>query len=137
MSSDMDAIDDILTRAKLEGAEGSRSEHRSWQRVDLANVLSGDYTPPKPTVGARSDGVGLFYPGRVHSVASESEAGKTWLALQAAKGELAAGNAVVYIDFEDDEAGVVGRLIRPGSRPRTHQGAVRLHQAGRAAGCAR
>jgi hypothetical protein len=117
MSTGADTVEDILARAELQASDGNRSEHRSWRRVDLANVLSGDYTPPKPTVGARSDGVGLFYPGRVHSVASESEAGKTWLALQAAKGELAAGNAVVYIDFEDDEAGVVGRLIALGADP--------------------
>jgi hypothetical protein len=65
-------------------------------------------------VGRRRDGAGLFYPGRVHSVASESEAGKTWLALHAVAVELAAGNAAVYLDFEDDEGGLVGRLLSLG-----------------------
>jgi len=87
---------------------------RSWQPVDLTDVLAGNYTPPRPTVGARTDGAGLFYPGRVHSIASESEAGKTWLALAAVATELAAGNSAVYLDFEDDEGGLVGRLLSLG-----------------------
>jgi hypothetical protein len=84
---------------------------RSWQSVDLEPVLSGQWTAPRPTVGRRRDGVGMFYPGKVHTVASESEAGKTWLVLSVAFEELRAGNHVLYVDFEDDEGGVVGRLL--------------------------
>jgi hypothetical protein len=84
---------------------------RTWRRVDLDNVLSGGWAPPQPTVGRRSDGVGMFYPGKVHTIASESEAGKTWLMLATASVELLKGNAVLYHDFEDDEGGVVGRLL--------------------------
>lgn len=83
---------------------------RSWQPVDLGPVLDGTWQPARPAVGARTDGVGLFYPGKVHTVASESEAGKTWFALAAVAVELAAGRTVVYLDFEDDEGGIVGRL---------------------------
>ena len=97
------------------GDEELRSARRSWQRVDLADVLAGRYTPPTPTVGARTDGAGLFYPGRLHTVASESEAGKTWFGLTAARHELDAGNAVAYLDFEDDEGGIVGRLLALGA----------------------
>ncbi|XVQ83164.1 AAA family ATPase [Microbispora siamensis] len=84
---------------------------RSWRPVDLSDVLAGTYEPPTPTVGARDDGVGLFYAGRVHSIASESEGGKTWLAMLAAAHELRNGNGVAYLDFEDDAGGVVGRLL--------------------------
>ena len=84
---------------------------RSWQPVDLQPILAGDYAPPKPVVGQRSDGVGLFYPGKVHTVASASEAGKTWLMLAATFDEIKAGNHCLYIDFEDIEAGIVGRLL--------------------------
>ena len=97
------------------GDEELRSARRSWQRVDLTDVLAGHYTPPAPTVGARSDGVGLFYPERLHTIASESEGGKTWLALASARVELDVGNAVVYMDFEDDEGGIVGRLLALGA----------------------
>ena len=91
-------------------------EH-AWRRIDLEPVLSGQWKPPEPTVGRRADGIGIFYPGKVHSVASESEAGKTWLALAAAFNELQSGNSVLYIDFEDDEGGVVGRLLTLQANP--------------------
>jgi hypothetical protein len=92
-----------------------KGPRRSWQPIDLTDVLDGTYNPPVATIGARADGPGLFYPGRLHTIASESEGGKTWLALTSARVELDAGNAVVYLDFEDDEGGVVGRLIALGT----------------------
>lgn len=87
------------------------SDGGAWRPVDLSLVLSGQWEPPQPTVGRRNDGVGMFYPGKVHTVASESEAGKTWLMLAAAFEEMRCGHDVLYIDFEDDEGGVVGRLL--------------------------
>jgi len=65
---------------------------------------------PTPQLGRRSDGLALLYPEKVHSLAGESEAGKSWLALLWAKEQLGAGNDVVFVDFEDDAASVVGRL---------------------------
>lgn len=90
---------------------------RTWAAQDLASVLDGSYRPPQPTVGRRDDGIGLFYPGRMNSVASESEAGKTWFALIACLQEINDGNHVLYLDFEDDAGGVVGRLLCLGANP--------------------
>ncbi|WP_405841578.1 AAA family ATPase [Streptomyces sp. NBC_01518] len=90
---------------------------RTWAAQDLRSVLDGTYKPPQPSVGRRDDGVGLFYPGRMNSVASESEAGKTWFALIACLQEINDGNHVLYIDFEDDAGGVVGRLLCLGAHP--------------------
>lgn len=90
---------------------------RSWRPVDLTAVLAGTWTHPEPSVGRRSDGTGIFYPGKVHTVSSESEGGKTWFALSVALDELAAGNDVIYLDFEDDEGGIVGRLLALGASP--------------------
>ncbi|WP_319054101.1 AAA family ATPase [Streptomyces europaeiscabiei] len=87
----------------------------TWRPRDLEDVLDGTYQPPVPTVGRRNDGIGLFYAGRMHSIVGESEGGKTWFALMAVASELAAGNAVVFIDFEDDAPGVVGRLLALGT----------------------
>lgn len=98
-----------------DGQPQVRSARRTWTPVDLTDVLNGRHQPPQPTVGARDDGAGLFYPGRMHTVSSESEGGKTWLALAAALHELEAGRAVAYLDFEDDEGGVVGRLLALGA----------------------
>lgn len=92
---------------------------RTWRPVDLAEVLSGAYRSPVPSVGARSDGIGLFYPGRVHTIIGETEGGKTWVALLACRTELDAGHHVIYLDFEDDAAGVVGRLLALGVAPDT------------------
>jgi hypothetical protein len=88
---------------------------RTWRPVDLDAVLDGTYAAPVPTVGQRDDGVGLFYPGRAHTAAGESESLKTWFALAAARTELDRGNAVLFLDFEDDEGGVVGRLLAIGA----------------------
>lgn len=93
----------------------AESFRRSWRPVDLTRVLDGSWQPPEPSVGSRSDGAGLFYAGRVHTVSSESEGGKTWLALSAVLDELAASRHVVYLDFEDDEGGIVGRLLTLGA----------------------
>lgn len=87
----------------------------TWRPRDLQDVLDGTYKAPQPTIGRRDDGIGLFYPGRMHSVVGESEGGKTWFALQTVVSELAAGNSVVFIDFEDDAPGVVGRLLALGA----------------------
>lgn len=88
---------------------------RSWRPVDLTPVLDRTWTPISATVGARTDGQAVLYPGRVHTLASETEAGKTWLALSLARDELDAGNHVVYLDFEDDEGGIAGRLLAIGT----------------------
>lgn len=90
---------------------------RTWAAQDLRSVLDGSYKPPQPSVGRRDDGIGLFYPGRMNSVASESEAGKTWFALIACLQEINDGNHVLYLDFEDDAGGVVGRLLCLGANP--------------------
>lgn len=93
---------------------GAPVARRTWKPVNLDAVLDGTSQPPAPSVGTREDGRGLFYPGRLHVVAAESEAGKTWFALAAAAEELTFGRACVYLDFEDDETGIVGRLMSMG-----------------------
>lgn len=93
----------------------------SWQPVDLADtlagLLAGTITRHAPSVGRRDDGAALFYPGKVNGVAGASGSGKTWTALHAAAQELAAGSTVIYVDLEDDAAGVVGRLLDIGADP--------------------
>lgn len=108
---------DLQHPAELAERDATEERRRSWRPVDLTTVLDGTYQPLEPTVGLRNDGVGLFYPGRLHTIASESEGGKTWFALHACAMELEQGRAVVYLDFEDDEGGVVGRLLTLGAQP--------------------
>lgn len=110
MARDLELIAEALDEADLEPAF-----RRSWQPVDLTPVLEGSWQAPEPSVGRRSDGVGLFYPGKLHTVSSESEGGKTWFALSVVLDELIRDHHVVYLDFEDDEGGIVGRLLTLGA----------------------
>ena len=65
----------------------------------------------------RSDGQCLIYPGKTHSFHGESESGKS-LILQAECARLvSSGQHVLYLDFEDDEVSVIGRLLQFGVRP--------------------
>ena len=96
-------------------SNGHEPAPSSWRPRDLTAVLDGTWKPPEPTVGLRDDGKGLFYPSKCHTVVSETEGGKTWLALCVSVDEMHAGNHVLYLDFEDDEGGVVGRLLTLGA----------------------
>ncbi|MEU8528511.1 AAA family ATPase [Streptomyces sp. NPDC048629] len=105
----------VVPEPRLAVAQAAPPPVPTWRPRNLEDVLDGTYKAPQPTIGRRNDGIGLFYPGRMHSVVGESEGGKTWFALMAVASELAAGNAVVFLDFEDDAPGVVGRLLALGA----------------------
>lgn len=89
----------------------------TWRPIDVSDVLDGTWQPPRPTVGRCHKAPGLLYPGRRHDLYAESEAGKTWLALLVAADVLAEGGTVVYLDFEDDAGGIVGRLLAMATPP--------------------
>lgn len=98
-----------------EDFEGEADESDgSWQPIDLGPILSGEFEPELPTVGFRADGVGIFYPAHCHTITSDSEGGKTWLVLSAARDEMLKGSRVVFIDFEDSARGIVSRLTAMG-----------------------
>lgn len=88
-------------------------ERTSWYPVDLTDALEG-HDIPAPAILTRTDGRALLYAGRIHAFIGESESCKTWAALLAAVEVLAAGGMVLWIDFEDDERGLVARLYALG-----------------------
>ena len=97
---------------RVAGAPAEEPQQRGgWRELDLTPVLDGTWKPPEPTIGRRSDGRGLFYPGKSHTAIGETESAKTWFALSVALDELAAGNHVLFIDFEDDVGSIVNRLL--------------------------
>lgn len=102
--------------ASLEDTPEEVVEH-GWEIIDLEDVLNADYIPPTPEVGARKDGSALFYRGRINGLLGESGGGKSWIAQHVAGQELSAGQSVVYIDFEDHAASLVGRLRSLGVHP--------------------
>jgi hypothetical protein len=96
-----------------------RREPSTWREVDLsavvAGLLDGTLDRPVPTVGRLSDGSSLFYAGRINCLFGESGDGKTFIAQTTACQEIAAGNHVVWLDFEDNAAGTIGRLLDLGA----------------------
>jgi len=85
-------------------------ERATWAPVDVATDRKGKTSQP-PAILAREDDECLFYAGKVHSVHGESESGKSWFVQCAAAECLNAGKPVLYVDFEDDVAGIANRLI--------------------------
>jgi hypothetical protein len=94
----------------------------TWGAQQLGDIieglLSGSIERLQPTVGALAGGGCLFYVGKVNGVAGASGSGKSWTALTTCAQEIAAGHHVIYIDFEDDAAGIVGRLLDVGAEPK-------------------
>ncbi len=92
-----------------------RPKGSSWERVDLSEVidalLAGTLTRTVPTVGRLEGGTALFYLGKVNGIAGDSNAGKSFTAMLAAKQELEDGRYVLFIDYEDDGAGAATRFI--------------------------
>jgi hypothetical protein len=83
----------------------------TWEPVDLTPWLRGDIEIPHPVMGiARSDGQRIIYPGCEHVVFGGTESGKSWLVLGCVAAEIAAGNHVVYIHYEEGPANTVERL---------------------------
>lgn len=89
----------------------------SWEPVNLAAVLAGEGPDASPVALARTDGVLLFYAGKIHAINSEPEAGKSWVALHACAQQIDGGRHTVYVDWEADAADVIGRLLAMGVTP--------------------
>ncbi len=102
----------------IEAAPGPSDE--GWpiaSSEDIDAILSGEWVPPTPSLLRRSDGAGLLYPGKVHSLAGEPGGGKTWVALMAAAQVLADGGSVLWLDWEDRLDTAVRRLMQLGVKP--------------------
>lgn len=97
----------------LAGAGGVASS--SWEPVDLEAVMNEDPRSSAPTMLRRSDGEALLYPGKSHAFNGAPESLKSLLAQYAAKERIDQGEHVVYLDFEDDPAGVVERMLALGT----------------------
>jgi len=85
-------------------------DESSWKPVRLADYFDGLFQTPIATILKRTDGNGLIYTGRVHSIYGESESGKSWIAQIATAECLKNDKKVIYIDFESDAIDIVNRL---------------------------
>jgi AAA domain len=103
--------------AKLVGKNEARVGANTWAPIDLTELVTGEYTQEAPALLRRSDGICLLYRERIHEIRGEPESGKSWLALHACAEQIAAGENVVYIDFEDSAPAVDDRLLELGADP--------------------
>jgi len=98
-------------QAPSQATQGDSSDdHSSWKPIPLKDYFDGLFQAPIATILKRSDGHGLIYTGRVHSIYGESESGKSWVAQIATAECLKADKKVIYIDFESDAIDIVNRL---------------------------
>ena len=117
------AEEDAAFRAVADGlslnGNSSAADHDSWQPVPLGPILEGLRTGtivgPVPTLMRRTDGIALLYPAEVHSFAGEPESGKSWAAAAEGARLVARGDAVLYLDFEDNPASVLARMLALGA----------------------
>jgi hypothetical protein len=94
-----------LTPEDPEAEPAADDEPTTWEPLDLGPYLRGEIVQPETCLGiTRSDGLRLIYPRREHAVIGETESGKSWLALACVAAELAAGQYVVYIHYEEADA---------------------------------
>ena len=118
--------DDLRVKRKDLSAPGAApaasrdSGGTSWLPQDVADarrqVRAGEVARPTPTIGyVEGLPTGLFYPGRVHGIHGESGSGKGWVLILALAQEIARGENVVYIDYEDDVFSAIQRLLDVGA----------------------
>ena len=105
------AVRPVETLPSIDGH--TEPERSPWRHVDPDTAKAIQEHPP--AFLAREDGTRLFYPGKVNGLIGESESGKTWVALLAVQQALDAGQAVLYLDFEDTYSGITGRLTAMGA----------------------
>lgn len=99
-------------QALVDSLDPGDTEIRSTLDIaDLAALLATDMEPERLTIGKRSDGACLIYPGKMHSLIAESTTGKGWIALQWALEIMVEGGSVIYFDYEDSPRSIARRLL--------------------------
>jgi hypothetical protein len=80
----------------------------SWIPQEITEMQLED--EPPPSILKREDGNFILYANKINAIFGESESGKTWIALEAVRQELASRHVVFYLDFEDSARGIKNRL---------------------------
>lgn len=82
-----------------------------WDAADMSSVLAGfEGFTPTPEYGIRTDGRGLFYAGKTHSIYGDPGSGKSLVAQYVCAQVLLEGGLALYVDYEDTALGVVSRF---------------------------
>jgi KaiC/GvpD/RAD55 family RecA-like ATPase len=93
-----------------DGTTDDDAEGSSFDRIDLGEVVNGNYTQPVPEVLERSDGRHLFYRGCINGIHGDSGTGKGWVICHAITQVILTGERAMLIDLEDVPSSIVSRL---------------------------
>lgn len=99
----------------------------SWTVIPhLDEVMRSEGRAILPAFCMRVDGPTLFYPGKLNVLFGQSEAGKSWLALECIRQVVEAGGRAAYADLEDSPETFRDRMRTIGCDVVTHVEAGRL-----------
>lgn len=107
----------LVAELQAQTEAGLEAQTSSWDAVNLAATLAGEGDTATPAMLRRTDGQALLYTGKLHAFNAEPESGKSWLAMWACLEVIEAGGHALYVDFEDDAATAVERLLALGADP--------------------
>lgn len=105
----------LVTQIAETAPSGEISSGIVWGDVEA--VVAGNKKVEDPAMLTRGDGKQLIYAGKLHVLHGEPSHGKGWVALVACREVLGEGGAVLYLDYEDTDVGIVGRLLALGCPP--------------------
>jgi hypothetical protein len=96
----------------------TNEERASWDALaDWAGTMTGELTAVAPHHLARTDGMAVWYAGKINGLLGPSESGKSWVALLAVYQAVRRRERVIILDFEDDQYGTAERLLSIGLTP--------------------
>lgn len=114
--------DDVLeaiaeAEVKLLAMADSAARSDDIEFVDMAEILAGSLEPVMPSMLQRTDGRFLIYSARLNVLQGSPASGKTWVSRMIAVQEIAAGNHVMILDWEDTAQAFVAGLLALGAHP--------------------
>ena len=79
--------------------------------VDMTEALDSTRPRPRPTIGRRTDGVALVYPGRDSTIFGDAETGKTLVCGYLVAEVLRDGGAAAWLDLDHNGADAIGKRL--------------------------
>lgn len=97
------------------GADTPAEGGEEWDPIDVATIaaeiVAGTRERQVPELLEVDGALPLLYRGRLHSIFGPPAGGKTWIALAALAERLRLEEHALFVDWEDNADGTVGRLL--------------------------
>jgi len=116
LDGNVEAAVDVLDRV-LADREGDGPVAGGLTPVDIGAMMTRDAPRVEAELLRRTDGHGVLIRGAVTLLHGEPSAGKTWVAVEAVRQVIVAGDNAAVIDFEGSEHTLAERLLELGVEP--------------------